>query len=156
MKIKLLNKILAVIMLVVLLVPAGTVFADKGGGGKGPELKVPMEFILFKWLDAPVVAYKGNVDGYKATAPKKGQKIDPNDGDVQAYVGYLNSKHDEALGKVGGGQKLYDYVYTFNGFAAQLSFEQANKMATVEGVLLLSLPMNYNPWILRPLRLSWA
>jgi hypothetical protein len=53
-------------------------------------------------------------------------------------VGYLNSKHDEALGKVGGGPKLYDYYYSFNGFAAQLSLEQANKMATVDGVLAVS------------------
>ena len=31
----------------------------------------------------------------------------------------------EALSKVGGGQKVYDYAYTYNGFAAKLTAAQA-------------------------------
>jgi subtilisin family serine protease len=139
MKQKLLYKFLAIVLLVALLVPAGGAFAAKGGGGgKGPDSESYNGVYIVQMADAPVVAYQGGVDGYKETAPKKGQKIDPNDGDVQNYSAYLNGKHDEALGKVGGGQKLYDYVYSFNGFAAQLSLEQADKMATVDGVLAVS------------------
>jgi subtilisin family serine protease len=138
-KMKKFNVFVTIVLLIALLVPAGGAFAKKGGGGgQGPEADSYNGVYIVQMTGAPVVAYQGDVKGYKATAPKNGQKVDPNDGDVQAYVGYLNGKHDEALGKVGGGQKLYDYVYSFNGFAAQLSFEQATKMATVDGVLSVS------------------
>ena len=82
--------------------------------------------------DPPVVAYKGGVPGLKATAPKKGQKIDPTSSEVVAYASYLNAQHGRALGQVGG-RKVYDYVYSFNGFAAALSVDQANKLVGTDG-----------------------
>jgi subtilisin family serine protease len=81
-------------------------------------------FIVQMRLD-PVVAYKGDISGLAATKPATGKKIDPTSSKVVKYVGYLTGKHDEALSKVGGGQKLYDYVYSFNGFAAKLTDGQA-------------------------------
>jgi subtilisin family serine protease len=93
---------------------------------------------IVQMLDEPVVAYEGGIRGLKATAPKNGNKIDPNSPAVVNYVTYLVGKHDQALGKVGGAQKLYDYAYSFNGFAAQLSLEQANKLASLDGVKVVS------------------
>ena len=87
---------------------------------------------------APVVAYEGGVNGYRATKPNKGQKIDPTDPNVVRYVGYLSSKHDQALNGVGGGRKLYGYYYSFNGFAAQLTPDQAAKMALQPDVFAVS------------------
>jgi subtilisin family serine protease len=87
---------------------------------------------------APVVAYKGEVPGYRATKPARGQKIDPNDPHVINYAGYLDARHDDALVAIGGGRKLYDYRYTFNGFAAQLTAEQAALMAAQPGVLAVT------------------
>jgi subtilisin family serine protease len=107
--------------------------SDKGGSVS----ESPNGVYVIEMLNSPVVAYKGEIKGLKATAPNNGQKIDPTSSNVVNYVAYLNSKHDEALAKVGG-QKLYDYTYTYNGFAAKLSLEQANKLASVEGVLAVS------------------
>jgi subtilisin family serine protease len=105
---------------------------------KGEQVQEsPNGVYIVQMADNPVVAYEGEIKGLKATAPKNGQKIDPNSADVVKYVGYLNAKHDEALGKVGG-EKLYDYNYSFNGFAAKLSLEQANKLAAMDGVLAVS------------------
>ncbi len=92
---------------------------------------------IVQMVDNPVVAYKGGINGLRATAPRNGQKIDPTGSDVVNYVSYLNSKHDQALAKVGG-QKVYDYNYSFNGFAAKLSLDQANKLAAQDGVLAVS------------------
>ncbi len=89
---------------------------------------------IVQLVDEPVVAYEGGIQGLEATAPKDGNKIDPTTKVVARYVSYLVGKHNQALGKVGGGQKLYDYTYSFNGFAAQLSLEQANKMAAIDDV----------------------
>lgn len=92
---------------------------------------------IIRMVDNPVVAYEGNIKGLKATSPKNGQKINPNNPDVIDYASHLKSKHDKALAKVGG-KKIYDYVYSFNGFAAKLSLGQAKKLAGAHGVLSVS------------------
>src|SRR5512137_139919 len=71
----------------------------------------PNGIYIVQMVDEPVVAYEGGTKGLKATAPKEGKKIDPTSPAVTNYVTYLVDKHDQALGKVGGGQKLYDYTY---------------------------------------------
>jgi hypothetical protein len=90
---------------------------------------------IVRMADDPVVAYDGSIKGYPATAPKKGQKIDPDNPQVQKYFGYLAEKHDKALSKVGGASKIYDYGYAFNGFAAELTPAQADKLKATAGVL---------------------
>src|SRR5215207_3159414 len=92
---------------------------------------------IVQMINDPVVAYTGDIRGLRATKPRAGQKIDPNSSAVVTYVSYLDAKHNEALGKVGG-QKIYDYHYSFNGFAAKLSVDQANKLNSVDGVLVVS------------------
>ncbi|HEY5436999.1 MAG TPA: S8 family serine peptidase, partial [Candidatus Limnocylindrales bacterium] len=54
-----------------------------------------------------------------------------------AYTGYLNGKHAAAL-RAAGGTKLYDYDYSYNGFAAKLTAAQANKIARQAGVVAVS------------------
>jgi len=108
-----------------------------GGGHGAPVEESPNGVYIIQMINDPVVAYQGDVPGFRATKPPKGEKINPNNRDVVRYVGYLNGKHNEALGKVGG-NKLYDFVYSFNGFAAQMSVEQANKLISVDGVLVVS------------------
>jgi len=93
---------------------------------------------IVQMAEAPVVAYTGNIAGLGATRPNRGQKIDPNNPDVARYAGYLDSRHNQALAGVGGGSKLYDYRYSFSGFAAELTETQAARMATVAGVVTVS------------------
>ena len=69
----------------------------------------------------PVVAYDGSIKGYRATKPAPGTKIDPDSTDVVKYVGYLDSRHDAVMKAVGATKKLYDYTYSYNGFAAKLT-----------------------------------
>src|SRR5215211_4173400 len=81
--------------------------------GKGGSVQESSNGVyIVQMINDPVVAYKGDIKGLKATKPQAGQKIDPNSTDVVKYVGYLDSKHNEALSKVGG-EKLYDYRYSF-------------------------------------------
>lgn len=90
---------------------------------------------LVRLSEDPVVAYKGGIAGLKATQPKAGNKLSPNDPDVIRYAAYLDSRHDAVLAKVGGGRKLYDYRYAVNGFAAELTATQAARLAKVPGVV---------------------
>ena len=92
---------------------------------------------IVQMADLPVVAYEGGTKGLKATAPKAGKKINPNSAAVVAYTDFLRSSHATAL-KAAGGKKLYDYSYSFNGFAATMTAQQANKVARLDGVLTVS------------------
>ena len=136
---KFVNIFSLLLLMAVLLSAVSPVSAQPGMKTKGGNVVESYNGVyIVQMVNEPVVAYEGNIKGLKATASKNGQKIDPNSADVINYVAYLNNKHNEALGKVGGGQKLYDYTYSFNGFAAKLSLDQANKLASVDGVLLVS------------------
>lgn len=98
---------------------------------------------IIQMIDDPVVAYEGGLPGLKATKPEAGKKIDPKNPDVIKYVNYLAGKHNQALAKIGG-QIVYHYSYSYNGFAAKLSLAQANKLASVAGVLAVSADELYS------------
>jgi hypothetical protein len=94
----------------------------------------PNGIYIVQMTQAPAVAYEGNVQGLAPTKPSAGVKINRNDPAVQEYVGHLQEEHNNALMK-SGGEKIYDYGYTFNGFAAKMTVQQANKLVKVDGVL---------------------
>lgn len=87
---------------------------------------------------APVVAYTGDIAGYPATKPAVGKKISVLDPKVIKYVAYLDGQHDTAMKVVGATKKLYDFRYSFNGFAAELSEDQAEALKNSAGVLSVS------------------
>ena len=90
---------------------------------------------IVRLSESPVVAYTGGIKGYATTKPRNGQKIDPNSPQVTNYKSYLESRHDSVIAAAGGARKLYSYGYAFNGFAAELSDTQAEKIAAMPGVL---------------------
>jgi subtilisin family serine protease len=83
---------------------------------------------IVQMTDLPVATYTGGIAGQPATKPARGQKIDPNDPTVIGYAAYLDSRHEQARTRVGGGRKIYDYRYSFNGFAAELTEAQADAL----------------------------
>ena len=99
---------------------------------------------VVQMADLPVVAYDGTITGYQATKPAKGTKVDPAAAAVTKYVDRLKSTHNAALGKVGASAKLYDYAYTYNGFAARLTADQAKQMSNVSGVLAVNKQQTYS------------
>ena len=106
---------------------------------KPSGLHVSNEKALYvvQMLDLPVVAYDGSIKGLAATKPAAGQKIDPNSGKVAKYVAYLDGTHAAALARVGG-RKVYDYRYSFNGFAAEMTEAAAMKLQGLPGVVAVS------------------
>ncbi len=88
--------------------------------------------------EMPVTAYSGTIKGLPATKPRKGQKIDPNSPAVINYMAHLAARQDAVLNGVGGGKKLYNFGYVFNGFAAELTAAQADKLAVTRGVLAVT------------------
>ena len=107
---------------------------ERGRAAQAAERATNRLYIV-QMADMPVVSYRGGVAGFPATRAAGGQKIDPNDKQVVAYAGYLDAAHDRALAGIGGGRKVYDYHYSFNGFAAELSDDQATALRAAPGVL---------------------
>ncbi len=60
--------------------------------------------------------------------------MDSKTNDSQRYADYLKERHDKELAKVGG-EKVYDYTSVFNGFAAKMTAEQAQKLVGQKDVL---------------------
>jgi len=119
--------IVGALVAVLFALPAGGTAADEETQG-----------YIVQMLADPVVAYDGGVAGLAATKPAKGQKINPNSNGVQRYADHLKGTHANALEKVGGGAKFYDYVYSFNGFAARLTEAQATSLKSLKGVVAVT------------------
>jgi subtilisin family serine protease len=102
------------------------------------QSKSSMTYIVWMSPD-PVVAYDGGLPGLPATRPEPGQKVNPNAPDVRRYVAHLVREHERVLRAVGAGNsKLYDYTFSFNGFAATLSPAQAAEIAAMPDVITVS------------------
>jgi len=80
---------------------------------------------IVQMKNSPVIAYEGDVAGYAATKVAKGKKINPNSAQVKKYAKFLNDNHNKALNAVGVTEKIYDYNFALNGFAALLTPVQA-------------------------------
>ena len=93
---------------------------------------------IVRLADPPVADYEGGVAGLAATKPAAGQKLDPAQSNVRQYVSYLLGKQGAALQSAGGGTRLYNYSYAFNGFAADLNPAAAQKLRGTPGVLSVS------------------
>jgi len=93
---------------------------------------------IVQLAEQPVTAYTGGIKGLQATKPRKGQKIDPYSPAVVNYMAFLESRQSAVLASVGGGKKLHSYGYVFNGFAAELTAEQATKLAQTKGVVAVT------------------
>ncbi len=91
---------------------------------------------IVTFADEPAATYTGYKPGFAATAPRAGQKLNPNSAAVKAWRQHLTAQHDRALARVGA-QKIYDYTVTNNGVAVELTAAQASKLARINGVVSL-------------------
>ncbi len=89
--------------------------------------------------DDPIITYEGDVAGYAATKPAKGEKVDQNDRKVVKYEDYLENEQDEILSEVGASSdaKIQSYTFALSGFAAQLTEDQAAELQRSSKVALI-------------------
>src|SRR3954466_4383380 len=122
--------VLAAIAVIVVMPAAGGVAADSTAT------------YIVQLVQKPVAGYEGGIAGYPATRPAKGKKLDASSSEAKKYAGLLTEKHNGALAKVGGGDKVYDYTAVFNGFAAPLTAEQASKLELLKDVAVVEKAEN--------------
>jgi len=112
----------------------GIAVTDATTAGAAAAGDAPASYVVQMSLD-PVVTYDGGVDGLAPTKPGKGKKVDPAAAGVAAYADHLKGQHRAAMKKVKAGEPAYEYVYSFNGFAAELTPSQALELSQQPGVV---------------------
>lgn len=121
-----------------LLVPALTgclVLADTSAArAEEPRKGQQSGLYVVQLADEPVATHEG-------TRSAEGRKPDPRSDAVRAYVARLDRVRDRVLATASGGGRakrprvLHEYNYAFNGFAAELTGDQAATLAALPGVV---------------------
>jgi subtilisin family serine protease len=88
---------------------------------------------------ASIVAYDGGVDGFEATKPAKGDKVNPQSAPVRKYEKFLESEHAKSLQDAGisTDAKVHDFTFALNGYSAVLTQDQADSIKAQKNVLLV-------------------
>jgi uncharacterized repeat protein (TIGR01451 family) len=96
---------------------------------------------IVRLADAPIATYEGGVDGLAPTSPKANGKtrLDTKSKAVKDYEKYLRQQQKEVLGHAGKAlgravSSEFQYQHAFNGFAVELTVDEAKAMRTLEGV----------------------
>lgn len=87
----------------------------------------------------PLIAYDDDKEGYQATKPPRGGKIDYSSNKVKNYRKFLKEKQVEAAEAAGilASDVQHQYTNVLNGIQAFMSEEQAGQLSEQEGVLLV-------------------
>ncbi len=93
---------------------------------------------IVQLADAPVATYNGGVNGYAATQPARGGKLNINASAVRAYLGYLDAQRNNALAQIGNVPVLHKYSVAFNGFTAKLTDAEVQKLKSSSGVVAIT------------------
>ena len=101
--------------------------ADRADRSAVAKQQVKSNIYIVQMKDSPVIAYKGDLKGFKATKPGKGNKLNRNSAHVKKYSGYLERKQNRVAKSVGA-ETVYNYRYALNGFAARMTAADAEKL----------------------------
>jgi subtilisin family serine protease len=116
-----------------------TVFAPVAGaqdvGPDAPPVQKSSNGVyIVQMARQPVLGNIGATGSARALNLPEGQMPDANDPTVAAYSASLERDQNAAAAAVGA-EKLYSYTWTFNGFAARMTQQQAQAMTGQSGVV---------------------
>ncbi|MEU9329663.1 S8 family serine peptidase [Streptomyces canus] len=130
----LLAPVLAGALALTAITPTHAAVPDTGAG----ERSYPSGTYLVRLAEEPVASYTGGTDGLRATKPAQGKQLDIGTDSVRAYQEHLQKRREDVLSAVRGVEPLYTYDIVVNGFAADLTVAQANRLAHTSGVVSLT------------------
>ncbi|MFJ6651605.1 S8 family serine peptidase [Microbacterium sp. NPDC091313] len=108
-------------------------FAATGEVNRPTPIDVPSGQYIVLLDEAPAATYEGGEANLRSTKPEKGDKLDTNSPEVQAYSEYLEDRQQDVAAEAGVDAD-YSYTLALNGFSAQLTSEQAAKLSVTKGV----------------------
>jgi len=87
--------------------------------------------------DDAVATYDGGLDGFSATAPDTGTKLNSQSGESETYGDYLGGRQ-RAVAAAVDADIDYSYTLAINAFAADLSAKQAVALSAQKGVVSIT------------------
>ena len=103
---------------------------------RGEALEAGKYVVLLK--DEPAVGYEGGVAGLQATKPAEGEDFAATAQATKEYRAYLEQQQDAAIAQAGVDDVTYQYTDAVNGFAAELSADEASALAKDPRVLAVT------------------
>lgn len=115
---------------------AGVLFLAAAGQAGG---KSSSALYIVQFAGKPLATYSGGVQGFSATRPAKGERINTHTANATRYSNYLANRQQAVLDSAGiSADRLYTYTTVLDGAALKLTAQQAAKLADSPGVVMVS------------------
>jgi len=131
------RKILNIIL--ILAVALTTVTSVLAQDNQAAVAKKDAKSYIVVMVDDPIIAYDGDIDGFIATKPEKGQKVNPNSAHVKKYQMFLEKEHNASLkaADVSASAKINEYTFALNGYSAILTEAEVDALKAQKGVAMV-------------------
>ncbi|XTR51436.1 protease inhibitor I9 family protein [Pseudarthrobacter sp. So.54] len=116
--------------------PAGSAVAGVAQKKLDPNTFKDGRYIVVL-AEKPAATYDGGTPGLAATKPEAGKKLDTKKAEVKKYETHLEQKQAEVAGQQQVQMKR-QFTAAVNGFSANLTADQAIKLAKDPGVLVVA------------------
>ncbi|MHA7180016.1 S8 family serine peptidase [Arthrobacter sp. MDB2-24] len=116
---------------------SGSVTPQKAPAKELDPAQYPAGKYIVVLADKPLATYEGGVQGIAPTKPEQGRKLDAAADNVKKYSEFLETKQQEVAAEENVEIKR-TYTAALNGFAADLSADQAVQLAKSDDVLLVA------------------
>ncbi len=131
-------------------VDSGATVTEVTGTLSQPKNATGSALYIVQLADQPLVTYSGGVDGLQATSPRLTgvEKLDATSARSVAYLSYLRNQRADALKQINVtlGRSVdvaYTYEVALNGFAAEMTPEEAALVAQQPGVIFVEREVQY-------------
>ena len=116
--------------------PSAAGAAPPGADPVPAQPSAPGRYIV-SLAQAPIASYDGGVRGLDATRPADGRRVEVRTRAAQEYRGYLTRQQDAVAARVGAEVRQH-YSVSLNGFVADLTPAQAQRLSRTSGVIAVS------------------
>lgn len=107
------------------------------------------EYVVVTLKDPPAASYTGGIPGLEPTKPGRGEKLNPANPAVQAYVDHLSESHRNYRSFLARNapqvQILREYFYVANGLAIKLNGVSPQTLSRGPGVRAVTFSTLYSP-----------
>lgn len=124
-------------------VVGGTANAEPAAPTGAPSLSSPATPLtagryIVTLVDPPAAIYDGGVAGLEATKAPEGEQLDADQPEVEAYSDHLQAEQQDVAASVGA-EREQSFTLATNGFAADLTADQAAELVADKGVATVTL-----------------
>jgi len=125
------------IIFVMVLSMSTTALAQEAESSTAGQVETQSYIVIMELL--PVIAYEGDISGYQATKPGKGEKVNPNSAHVRKYEKFLENTHKASLNaaNVTSSAQIHDYTFGLNGYSAILTEVQVEAIRLQKDVVMV-------------------